>query len=597
MKSINILVFSIISFLFTTTVFAQDLSDQEIGFDEARVINSLREYGVTDPEGLTIEIERKREMFKVRYLEMKKKKQEILEKIELEQNTKKRLHRNVAVDIPQSEKDALLAIYNSTNGANWKNNKGWDFNKPVTSWNGGIGWYGVTVVNGHVVKLSLSRNSLSGILPPEIGQLKYLTFLDLERSGVSGSIPKEIGQLENLHFVDARYNGLTGSIPAEIGQLKKLSSIALGRNGLTGSIPVEFYNLTALSSLSLAYNKLSGTLLPDVNKLINLTHLDFENNDISGSIPLQIGELNKLQYLGLDMNKLTGSIPDEIYNLQSLTTLMLDYNGLDGTISSKINKLKNLRTLILYANKLTGSIPPEIGQLDNLVELQLGVNQLTGFIPKEIGLLKNIVRLYLDRNQLTGTIPKEIEMLTKLRFFGLDYNQLTGTLPPGLKDLTNLYNMDVSNNFLEGSVPDLRHINTLGIISNKFRFIDFASEFSLYKTKMSRYNFKYNSQKKTDTAKTTTARIGGSITLTMCEDGRFTPDDTFQWYKNNAIISGATSREYALTDLKNTDAGTYFCRSYHTTNPDMSPLILEREPIQLNVINCTPIVGVIKVVR
>jgi hypothetical protein len=176
---------------------------------------------------------------------------------------------------------------------------------------------------------------------------------------------------------------------------------------------------------------------------------------------------------------------------------------------------------------------------------------------------------------------------------------LSGRIPSELKELSNLTTVYLMDNQFEGEFPDLSNLsllNDLNIRSNNFRFIDLQSQFLLYKAKLGN-RFDYRTQAKTDTQKNVNALIIGSTTLTMCEDNRFTSNDTFQWYKDNTLIPGATSRQYTLTNLQAADSGLYTCKSYHNSNPDMSPLVLEREPITLNVTNCTPLTGAIKVMN
>ncbi len=59
-----------------------------------------------------------------------------------------------------NDRDALLALYRSTNGASWSNKDGWDTDAALSQ------WHGVEAnVHGRVVKLTLGRNNLEGILP------------------------------------------------------------------------------------------------------------------------------------------------------------------------------------------------------------------------------------------------------------------------------------------------------------------------------------------------------------------------------------------------------------------------------------------------
>ena len=89
--------------------------------------------------------------------------------------------------IPQSEREALIALYYATNGDNWTNK---------TDWNGAVGsecdWYGVTCSGGDLTELSLSSNNLVGTIPSGLGNLTTLTTLQLGSNSLSGSIPTEL---------------------------------------------------------------------------------------------------------------------------------------------------------------------------------------------------------------------------------------------------------------------------------------------------------------------------------------------------------------------------------------------------------------------
>lgn len=77
-----------------------------------------------------------------------------------------------ASDVPQSEADALIALYDSTGGPSWSTNTGW-LSDPVVG-----NWYGITVSAGHVTSVSLSSNNLDGAISGfDPGDLPSLTSL------------------------------------------------------------------------------------------------------------------------------------------------------------------------------------------------------------------------------------------------------------------------------------------------------------------------------------------------------------------------------------------------------------------------------------
>ena len=138
---------------------------------------------------------------------------------------------------------------------------------------------------------TLTSIGLTGPIPPEIGNLTNLTYLDLSFCQLTGSIPPEIGNLINLTELHLGYNDLQGEIPTEIGNLSNLSQLMLDKNHLTGSIPPEIGNLSNLSQLILDENQLTGSIPSEIGNLSNLDSLKFKGNQLSGEIPENICNL------------------------------------------------------------------------------------------------------------------------------------------------------------------------------------------------------------------------------------------------------------------------------------------------------------------
>jgi len=114
----------------------------------------------------------------------------------------------------QDERQALVALYQATNGESWSKSDGWLSDQPICT------WYGVTCIEGWVVGLDLSTNELQGKLAPEIRQLFNLQTLSLWGNRLT-EVPPEIGQFVNLQELDLENNQLP-ELPPEIGQLANL---------------------------------------------------------------------------------------------------------------------------------------------------------------------------------------------------------------------------------------------------------------------------------------------------------------------------------------------------------------------------------------
>ena len=355
------------------------------------------------------------------------------------------------------DKEALIALYNATDGDNWVNNENWLSDEPLST------WHGVTVSDGRVTGLDFEGNQLIGTIPAELGNLSSLRKLNLDNNQLTGSIPDELGDLASLTALYLRDNQLKGTIPAELGNLASLTALGLSRNQLTGTIPAELGDLASLQELGLWNNQLTGPIPPELGDLSSLQGLYLQNNQLTGAIPPQLGNLSSLQRLDLGGNQLTGAIPRELGDLANLTDLVLDINQLTGPIPTELGDLANLTRLWLHNNQLTGSIPAELGDLANLSWLYLHNNKLTGPIPTELGDLVSLMALNLANNQLTGAIPPELGDLASLTRLYLQNNQLTGSIPPELGNLSNLSGLNLNDNQLTGPIPtELSNLSSLG---------------------------------------------------------------------------------------------------------------------------------------
>ena len=363
-------------------------------------------------------------------------------------------------------RDALIALYNATNGPGWNNNENWLSEAPLDQWSGVF-----TDCDGSLTHLVLIGNQLAGPIPPELGNLANLQELELLGNELTGPIPAELGNLSNLRWLGLQDNQLPGPIPPELGNLANLHGLGLGGNQLTGPIPSWLGNLANLQGLDLGRNQLTGPIPPELANLANLTELDLATNQLTGPIPPELGDLSKLTILDLSTNQLTGPIPSWLVDRTDMFIIGLADNMLTGPIPPELGNLSRLAHLFLDSNQLAGPIPPELGNLANLFMLELGDNQLTGPIPPELGNLANLFTLKLGGNQLTGPIPSWLGNFSNLQELELGDNQLTGPIPSELGNLANLWTLELGGNQLTGPIPselgNLANLQTLELGGNQ----------------------------------------------------------------------------------------------------------------------------------
>lgn len=425
---------------------------------------------------------------------------------------------SAVTDVPKKECEALVALYNSTQGEYWFNKQNWLQTFAVGN------WYGVRVENGHVTGIWLNYNNPRGQIPSQIGDLSELSILHLSVNYLKGPLPNEIGNLTKLVQFWIYNNLLTGHIPESLIALTNIqleygldfdwNYLNVPPNYPDTSNPFHLYLVqrdsdwherqqvpfTTCSSvvdvpasecqaLAAFYTSTGGqnwvnndywlfsTMVGDWYGVTvengHVTMLEFSYNNLSGSLPPEIGNLTSLKRIYLYSNpNLGGSIPSTIGQLSNLEELKIVYSSLSGTLPDSIFSLNNLKTLNLCGNQLSGTLPKDLQRLSNLVELDLSYNQFTGTIPREWGNLTNLEILGLGGNQLSGSIPAELSNLKKLHSIWLGDNSFTGTFPLWITELPNLMVLDLEVNDFHGNLPaelgNLTNLYWLYLGGNRF---------------------------------------------------------------------------------------------------------------------------------
>jgi len=229
----------------------------------------------------------------------------------------------------ESDRLALIALYNAMSGPNWFQKTGW--NPSGVPGDNPCSWYGVTCEGGRVTKLNLLESGVDGSIPLQIGNLDQLKSLILGWTIFTDArlafnppynpIPNEIGNLSNLEYLDL--SGVTENYNENIGGIP-----------LPGPLPASLGKLTKLTYLNLAskardmqyHGFLTGAIPKELGNLANLKYLNFGGQNFSGRIPEELGNLAKLEYLDLGgASMFTGTIPASFSKLSNLKVLDLSY--------------------------------------------------------------------------------------------------------------------------------------------------------------------------------------------------------------------------------------------------------------------------------
>jgi Leucine-rich repeat (LRR) protein len=444
--------------------------------------------------------------------------------------------------VVQEDFEALVALYNATDGDNWYDNTGWS----TTVNNVSNDWYGITVEGDSVVEIDLYFNSLDGYLPSEIGNITALRTLILRLNSIDGFIPDEISALENLLKLDISYNDFSGSFPTSVTSLYNLTYLDLDHNNFLGVIPSTIENLQNLDTLFLGFNDFNE-ISPGIGNLSNLKYLSLRSIDITYLIP-EIGNLTNLTEINLYGNSIS-ELPSEFVNLTNLQTLNLSFCNFSDDIPFEIWSLTALESMNLQNNELSGSIPTDIGNLVNLETLVLCFNNLSGSIPPELGYLSQINDIQLSNNQFEGEFPNILNH--------------------------NISEIRISDNNLSGlPVFDSNCSNLVGNISVRDNMLDFGDiepNFFLFEN-VPAYYPQADVPVEQDTI---ILPLSSELELTIDVGG---DNNRYQWFKEGEPISVVSvSPEYSFV-LNENDFSTYTCQ---ITNNLLYYLTLTSLPIEV----------------
>ncbi|MEI6711104.1 MAG: hypothetical protein WCK88_02440 [bacterium] len=133
---------------------------------------------------------------------------------------------STVTDVPETECEALMGIYENNGGVNWSNNTGWGTSTTVC----GGSWSGVTCSNNHIVSLDLSSQNVTGTFGITRGNLGSLLSLNLSNNRIVSFDGTNLNTLTSLSLD----NNLINSIQ-DITAMTNLGSLHTTNNCLVPS--------------------------------------------------------------------------------------------------------------------------------------------------------------------------------------------------------------------------------------------------------------------------------------------------------------------------------------------------------------------------
>ena len=346
-----------------------------------------------------------------------------------------------------------------------------------------------------VVWMEFGNDNLRGTLPPELGLLTDLEYLNVNSNQLTGTIPTQLGNLWSLTHLGLANNDLQGTLPTELERLTDLRTFyAQGNANLSGDIPQSFC-VRPFEAFSVDCDQLNDcnvcepppvSSAPSAAPSVSLQPTQaiyFEYLDqvlqkaqlLSSEQALQDKDSPQFQAVDwLAQEQMAGIVAYDSNSHYDLiqryvmavlyfsTTLGRDWkeslNFLSTTHVCDWHQSADQQESFSSSSGGSGRLRYGVECYPNSKDIRLidlTLNHLQGTIPRELGFLTTLQVLDLGLNALQSTIPSELGLLsTHLQVLDLRENKLTGSVPDALTSLTNLDTMLIYINQLTGSIPD-----------------------------------------------------------------------------------------------------------------------------------------------
>nr|CAJ2480384.1 unnamed protein product [Leishmania braziliensis] len=363
----------------------------------------------------------------------------------------------------------------------------------------------------NVVNVSITRNSISGRLPPRFPlcnpkmQYLYLQY----NPDIYGPIPKEWGKWTSLQILNIKGTRVCGCAPPEWGNFNppvtllaedlvthpeicntscpdistssssapsssSSSAPSSSSSALECDGPIPFYSESQQVNTRSFLEAFKDTI-EDLQPLWTCTNfcvwpyvlctpagvaVEITGTEFFGHVPEVSPDVDTAEVVvtKLDFSHsmwVEGDYPASWASLHSLEHVSFAYTAMSGTLPSEWGDMDALRYLDLSFTWTNGMFPQSWSRLAKLEVLNLMHLTIPDHPPDSWSHMTALRELNLASTRASGTLPASWSSLKNLEILSLSNNTMFGSLPEQWGSLKQLATLMLHENYLSGSIPEI----------------------------------------------------------------------------------------------------------------------------------------------
>lgn len=298
--------------------------------------------------------------------------------------------------------------------------------------------------------LKIEHNHLSDI--PDLGYLPNLTTLHLSNNEIFTISRTALENYPNLKTLHLGNNKIV-DIPSGIfPDLAKLVTLQLNNNRIVSLEKGCLDNLTSLESLRLDKNRLNAIPKSLFQKLGTLKTLDLNRNKLQQIDGLVFDGLNSLEILKLKYNNIIQLFDGAFWGLNNIKSLHIDHNNITRVAKGWLYGLSSLRHLSLSYNPISEIDDFGWEFCKQLQELDLRYNELKTITKEMLKNLNSLRKLYLSHNFILYIEEGSFRSLNSLHILELNNNEISWTIEDtngAFAGMEKLKDLNLSHNHIK----------------------------------------------------------------------------------------------------------------------------------------------------